>query len=135
MSSAPKDSVQSNPAVFRCCRAWDAAYNARLAETTDMVSVHSAAENAYLTTMPPVHGTRNIRNFIACVAYASLIGVIEGDECSRLLYAAQVAHTTRRTRKSKAKAGNASSQKSHSGAIQGPISAIKEAARESANLA
>jgi hypothetical protein len=42
--------------------------------------------------MPPLSGPENIRDFIACVAHAMLIGAILGPDGARLLYAAQVAY-------------------------------------------
>jgi hypothetical protein len=46
--------------------------------------------------MPPLSGDENIRDFIACTAHGMLIDAISGTDAARLLYAAQVAHTTRR---------------------------------------
>jgi hypothetical protein len=126
MTSKTPDSVESNPAVFRCCQAWRAVYQERLAQGKDECSARSGANNAYLNAMPPLHGTRNIRNFIACITYGSLMGTVDDRKCSRLLYAAQVAHATRRTRTPKAKSGRAEVQKSHSGAIQAPKTAVSE---------
>ena len=39
----------------------------------------------------PLAGRENIQNFIACVAHAMLLGIIEPADATRLLYAAQVA--------------------------------------------
>jgi hypothetical protein len=91
----------------------------------DEESARSAAQNAYLNAMPPLYGTRNIRNFIACVTYGSLVNIVDDSKCSRLLYAAQVANTTRRIRRPSAKA-SASVQKTHSGAIKAAKNAVKE---------
>jgi hypothetical protein len=44
--------------------------------------------------MPPLSGYENIRDFIACVAHAMLIGAIQSEQGSKLLYAAQVALCT-----------------------------------------
>jgi hypothetical protein len=48
----------------------------------------------YLEAMPPLCGHENICEFIACLAHGMLIHVIEGAESTRLLYAAQVVHST-----------------------------------------
>ena len=56
---------------------------------------------AYCTAMPKLSGAGNIRDFIACVSYAMLLGIIPGSEGTRHLYGAQVAHTalTKRPKK------------------------------------
>jgi hypothetical protein len=51
------------------------------------------AARAYRNAMPPLVGSRNIRDFIACTAHGMLIGAIDGDDGSRLLHAARVAST------------------------------------------
>jgi hypothetical protein len=42
--------------------------------------------------MPPLSSQRQIGDFVACVAHATLIEAIDGSEAARLLSAAQVAH-------------------------------------------
>ena len=76
-----------------------------------------------------------IRHFIACVTYGAVIGIFRNDEVSRLLYAAQIAHTTRRTRKPDRKNAASSAEKSRSGAIQTGLSAIQEPSSEPARAA
>jgi hypothetical protein len=44
--------------------------------------------------LPPLSGFENIRDFIACVAHAMLIGAIMDNLGTKLLYAAQIALTT-----------------------------------------
>lgn len=63
--------------------------------------IRLAGKLAYCTVMPKLTGAANIRDFIACVTNAMLLDVIPGSECTRLLYAAQVAHTalTKRPKK------------------------------------
>lgn len=126
MSSKPVDSALSNPAVSRCWEAGEVACNASLAEGHRMESAQRSGSTAYRRAMPPLKGVRNTRNFIACVTYGALIGVIPGPEASRLLYAAQIAYSTRRTRKRQEKPAPASSEKSHSGAIQTGLCANQE---------
>ena len=111
MSSTPNQSAESNPAIFRCRQAWTTTFEDSLAQGMDQHSAQVAADSAYLDSMPPLYGTRNIRTFIACVTYGSLIGVIDHQHCSRLLYAAQVAHATRRTRTPKAESAKYFRQK------------------------
>jgi hypothetical protein len=126
MSSKTAASVESNPAVFHCCQAWRAAVSEARAKGEDEDSARAAAANAYRNAMPPLFGVRNTRNFIACVGYASLLGVINGPDCSRLLYAAQVAHSIRRIRSRKSKTQDAPVKKSRPDAIETGKKAVVE---------
>jgi hypothetical protein len=86
--------VSSNLAVVRCCEAYVLAYkDAKKQERSDYGASLFAAK-AFRAAMPSLSGSDNIRNFIACVAHGMLLGAIEGPDGARLLYAAQVAHTT-----------------------------------------
>ena len=131
MSSKTDTSAESNPAVFRCMEAWRQAYDTSLNEGESEDTASDAADRAYLDAMPPLLGIRNIRNFIACVTHACLIGTIDGQDTARLLYAAQVAHSTRRTRTKEPKTARSRAKQSHSGAIQGGKKAIQEPSSES----
>jgi hypothetical protein len=73
---------------------WSRAY--KIAEKTGRSDFYISNESgiAYRHAMPPLTGEENIRDFIACVAQGMLIGAIAGPDGARLLYAAQVAHTT-----------------------------------------
>jgi hypothetical protein len=122
MHEKPAKTAEDNPAVRRCCQAWDEAYDAAIEE--DEEEATSKANFAYCAALPPLDGIRNLRNFVACVAYGCLIDAIDTDECSRLVYAAQVAHNMRRIRKPQAK--NPSNKKIHPGAIKGPENATLE---------
>jgi hypothetical protein len=72
---------------------------------------------AYCATMPKLSGASNIRDFIACVSHAMALGILPGNEGTRLLYAAQVAHmalTKRPKKRNKSShAGTAVVDKSH----------------------
>src|SRR5438309_8755263 len=94
MSSKIANSAESNPAVFRCNQAWNEAYRAALDQRKDDEDARDAADYAYSEAMPPLFGVRNIRNFIACAAHGSIVGILGSAESSRLLYAAQVAFST-----------------------------------------
>ena len=126
MSSRTAESALSNPAIARCCEASRSAFDARFAKDNDEQAAKDVADIAFLEAMPPLKGVRNTRNFIACVTYGALMGIIGGAECSRLMYAARVAYTTRRTRKREEKPAGSSTKESHSGAIQTGFSAIQE---------
>ena len=88
--------VYQNPAIAKCSRAWRNAYEKEIANGTYEGSAARFAGQIYRRLMPPLTGQENIRDFIACVAYGLLIGAIEEKCGSKLLYAAQVAHTTLR---------------------------------------
>ena len=126
MSSQKSENVESNPAVFRCCESWRTAYKAARAKAEPENSARAAAANAFMNALPPLFGVRNTRNFIACVTYASILRIIDGPTCSRLLYAAQVAHSTRRHRPRKAKPRDDRAQKGPSQSIQTTDKAVQE---------
>ena len=86
--------VSSNPAVARCLSAWEPVYRAALAKGRYKVHAADDAAQLYRDAMPPLSGYENIRDFIACVANAMLIGAIADDKGTKLLYAAQIALTT-----------------------------------------
>ena len=91
--------AQENQAVALCCRA------ALLGEADARNDGSSAAQrktnaaNGFRLALPALRGRRNVRDFIACVTHGMLLGYIKPREGTRLLYAAQVAYTTRRPRK------------------------------------
>jgi hypothetical protein len=80
-----------NPAVSRCCKAWNRAFNASFAREKNNYSAREDAGAAYRDAMPNLSGEQNIRDFIACAAHGILIGAIEEKMSTKLLYAAQVA--------------------------------------------
>lgn len=97
--SAPSDAVPSVPvsannAVARCMGAWAGAYKAERAKHKSNFEASEVAEKAYRDTMPTLSGYENIRDFIACIANAMLIGAIADNKGTKLLYAAQIALTT-----------------------------------------
>jgi hypothetical protein len=86
--------ASANPAVARCMSAWKCAYNAEFAKCEDEEDASEVAQKAYRDAMPSLSGYENIRDFIACVVNAMLIGAIEDNQGTKLLYGAQVALTT-----------------------------------------
>ena len=134
MKSTSGNSAESNPAVFRCCKAWRYAYDEAMDNPEDeeigpdQEDAEAAADRAYADAMPPLFGVRNIRNYIACVAHGSVIGVIAPEEASRLLYAAQIAFSTCRIRppREKSQKTTKSPETTPSGAISEPKNAIPE---------
>lgn len=83
--------VSANPAVARCMNAWECVYREKLAKGKDKFHASQDADKAYRNAMPTLSGYENIRDFIACIAHAMLIGVIMAEEGCKLLYAAQIA--------------------------------------------
>jgi hypothetical protein len=88
--------ASANPAVARCLDAWARANKAERAKGKNKSEASIDADRAYRDAMPPLSGQENIGDFIACVSYAMIIGAIRDDLGTKLLYAAQVAHTTNR---------------------------------------
>jgi hypothetical protein len=89
--------VTENPAIARCRDAYVRAYQAAKNKGKGNVFAELDAEKAYRKALPPLSGHQNICDFIACIAHGMLIGTIDGADGARLLYAAQVAHTTIRS--------------------------------------
>jgi hypothetical protein len=92
--SESPDRPSDNRVVVRCMRAYSRAYNKKLAELDEDESdfrAREAGSHAYLCAMPPVSGYENIRDFIACVTYASLADIIRQPNAEHYLAAAKVA--------------------------------------------
>ena len=100
---APFCPASENSAVARCCDAWTLTHHAASAKGKGQVFARLDAAEAYRRAMPPLSGSHNTRDFIACTAHGMLIGAIEGLDGARLLYAAQVAHSTLQSQSAKQK--------------------------------
>ena len=101
----------SNPAVARCDLAWERIYDLVSTSSNDPNDAPSEpnedqeeegdndddffarqrAALAFRLAMPPLSGYQNIQDFIACVTYARLQKIIDREDASELLHAAQVA--------------------------------------------
>jgi len=82
-----------NMAVEHCAKAYlQAAANATAEGKSDDYAL-KAARMAYGLAIPPLTGPESIGDFIACVTHGILLGVFPGSDATRLLYAAQVAHS------------------------------------------
>jgi hypothetical protein len=94
------DEVTINSAVQRCVTAWRQALAFK--KVTDPfepgVWSHDYAGQAYRNAMPWLSTPDNVDAFIACVAHGLAIGAIDRRDATKLLYAAQVAITSRRAR-------------------------------------
>jgi len=88
----PPLNTPNNPAIARCQDAWNSTYKAlRDKNEREPISI-VGANKAFRHAMPALDTPENIRDFVACVAYAMLSGVIEPANGSKFLYAAQVAY-------------------------------------------
>jgi hypothetical protein len=88
--------ASANPAVARCLDAWERANKAERAKGKSKSEASSEANHAYCDAMPPLSGSENISDFIACVAHAMTAQIISPFMSTKLLYAAQVAYMTNR---------------------------------------
>jgi hypothetical protein len=90
-----------NVAVEICDQMFAEAAKQALSESKSERAVRLSGKLAFCAAMPKLSGASNIRDFIACVTYAMSLEIIPGNEATRLLYAAQVAHTalTKRPKK------------------------------------
>jgi cobalamin biosynthesis protein CobT len=99
-----------NSAASRCIRAWNRAYHRKLdqlGKNTDDYRAQSAGKEAFLRQLPPLAGFKNVRDFVACIAYGEAVDILSHSEVRNFLESAQVALAvlrqadTRRARKSK----------------------------------
>ena len=84
--------TSKNPAVARCLDAWNSTYKALRGKFESETTSIRDANKAFRCAMPMLDTPENIRDFVACVAYAMLFGAIEPVNGSKFLYAAQVAY-------------------------------------------
>ncbi len=90
--AAPSEAVfQAEAAIDRCREAYNSAFQRSRGEDRSEGWAKMEAGNAYRFAVPPLSGSHNIHDFIACVTDGMLVGAISGAEGARLLYAAQVA--------------------------------------------
>ena len=90
--------ANENLVVARCTRAWMLFYCEAIMKGQSDDAARAKARQGYRLAMPPLTGSRNIRDFIACTTHGILLGALDGNEAAKLLYAAQIAHTARRTK-------------------------------------
>ena len=83
-----------NPAVARCCQAWQHAYQEYAENDESEIGARGWACKAYRNAMPVLSGEESVGDYIACVSHGLLIGAIQEHRASKLLYAVQVALST-----------------------------------------
>ena len=88
-------------AVDICMHFYAKTFQEALDEGKSINFSEKQAKRVYSMLMPKLSGANNIREFIACVANAMSLDIFPGQEGTRLLFAAQVAHTalTKRPKK------------------------------------
>ena len=95
-----RDEFASNEAIDRCIKAWHRTFGLASINPEDeefsLLDEHDdfACEQAAMSfreAMPTLAGYENIRDFIACITYAMLNRIFDGDECQQLLGAAKIA--------------------------------------------
>lgn len=90
----PAASVHQNFTIARCIDASEKRYQQARARKLNDFAARREANVAFREAMLPLDGADNIRDFVACVAHAILAGILNGNDSTCLLYAAQVAGTT-----------------------------------------
>ena len=100
-AAEPETPSLANSAIARCAVAWDRTYDLASIDPDDdsLEPEHHnhdffacrQAAIAFRKAMPPLSGHQNIQDFIACVTYALLSGIMNPDEAKELFGAAQVA--------------------------------------------
>ena len=85
-----------NNAIRRCIRAYRYAYNKKIKnanwnENQPEYDALMAGRLAYRRAMPPLADYENIRDFLACVAYATLSKVLDSGDVNNLRATARVA--------------------------------------------
>jgi hypothetical protein len=90
--------AQENPAVEKCCRAWKLSVCDSRLRNKPQAELRTRGRRAYRMAMPALAGEANVRDFVACVTFGMLLEVLEPEEVSKLLYAAQVATSACRTK-------------------------------------
>jgi hypothetical protein len=90
-SAEEAPAAATNPAIARCCKAFEIVYNAERAKGRSNYFSAGDGGPAYLNAMPALTGYENIIDFIACAAHGIALGAIDEKRGARLLYAAQIA--------------------------------------------
>jgi len=93
-SSTAKDTNNDSgkEALASCMRSWNYAYK-KLAEDDDSTEYEceKADNKAFFKATPPLCGYKNICEFIACINYASMTGIVTHNEAAHFLANAKLA--------------------------------------------
>jgi hypothetical protein len=88
-----KDDAEDE-AIVHCMKAWNYAYKKEAANIDEGESDYPAekkANEAYLRDTPPLVGLKNICEFIACINFASMTGIVSRRDATHYLANARVA--------------------------------------------
>jgi hypothetical protein len=80
--------------IVNCMKSWNYTYKkeaANLGEGESDWPAEKAANQAYLRETPPLVGLKNICDFIACINFASMTGVVTHREAAHYLANARIA--------------------------------------------
>ena len=91
MARIPND---ENEAIVNCMKAWNYAYKKAaddLDEDENDYPAQKAGNKAYLNAAPPLSGLENICDFIACINYASMRGVVTHTDATHYMANARIA--------------------------------------------
>jgi hypothetical protein len=83
--------TQNHPAVQRCLAAARAAQADAETRQQERYQCEDCFKQAYVEALPDLSTYQNVCDFITCVTYAMIIGVMYEKETKSYLYAAQVA--------------------------------------------
>jgi hypothetical protein len=83
-----------NLAVDVCVDQWEKTTTEQRKKGVQLAEAVKAGKAAFCFHLPKLSSRDEVSEFIACVAYGMANGIIPGQEGTRLLYAAQVAHST-----------------------------------------
>jgi hypothetical protein len=72
-------------------RAWNYTYKKGRAEDLSDYQAEKAANEAYLRAAPPLRGYKNICDFIACINFGSMTGIVRQFEAEHFLANAKLA--------------------------------------------
>lgn len=79
------------PSYYLAEQAWQKAFAVGIERGSTQEEARKLAADAFRQGMPRLIERESVRHFIDCVARGVLLGVFTTQECTRLLYAAQVA--------------------------------------------
>ena len=80
-----------NPAVARCCHAWNRVFKANSKAGTNPVLIYIRANEAYRFAMPPLSTPESLPDFVACVTHGIALNTIPMVHAAAMMNAAKVA--------------------------------------------
>ena len=82
-----------NPAVACCIKAWKLSYCDAVLKGRSTAFAKERARVSFRLAMPPLAGEDYLHDFVACVTFGMLFGVISTAEGAKFLYAVQVTNS------------------------------------------